>query len=322
MKAPTIKKVMTIASTIEKNYLLPLSVTAYSLLKNKGKATRIDWYVFESGVSEEEKKQFDRFYRGTDITFHWVTLSATEFGHLPHRGRFIPRMYQRLVIADFIPADLSTLLYLDADLLVLGDIEELSHVRLNGMAVGAVQDMVVPTVSSPLGITQYEEMGISPDTPNFNTGVLLMNLPVWRRERISERALSYIETSERIGLMDQDALNAILHTSWKPLHYRWNVIAGVAGRRFFKARHLDKVQYDEAVSKPRIVHFGGYLKPWLIHRLGNRWDAEYKQYLADQPLDYSFDTGIRANLYSAYDRFFRSYLYPLERGVWKRTQYA
>ena len=314
------KEVITIASTIDKNYLVPLSVSAYSLLENKGEASRIDWFVFESGVSEEAKNDFNRFFSDTDINFHWVTHSVAEFEHLPNRGRAVPRMYQRLVIADFFSADISTILYLDVDILVLGNIEELCNVELDSMAIGAVQDMAIPTVSSPLGLSKYKEMGLSPETHYFNAGVLLMNLPIWRQERISERTLSYLKTSEHIGLMDQDALNAILHSSWKPLHYRWNVIGSVAGRCFFKARHLEKAQYDEAVRKPGIVHFGGYLKPWLIPRLGNRWDAEYKQYLAHQGLDYTFDSSIRANLYSLYDRNFRSYFYPLEREIWKRIQ--
>lgn len=320
MKTATEKKVITIASTIEKNYLLPLSVSAYSLIRNKGKASCINWFVFETGLSDRAKNDFDHFYRNTDIRFHWITLSTKDFEHLPLWGRAAPIMYQRLIIADFFSSDIHTILYLDADLLVLGNIEELSDVELDNMAVGAVQDMVIPTVSSPLGLSKYKEMEIDPDTHYFNAGVLLINLPVWRKKQISKKTLSYLETYEHIGFMDQDALNAILYLSWKPLHYRWNIIGSVAGRRFFKARHLEKEQYDEAVRKPGIIHFGGYLKPWRIHRLGNRWDEEYKQYLLHQDLSYSFDFSMVASLYSLYDRYFRSYLYPLEREVWKRMR--
>jgi len=316
----TKNKVMTIASTIDANYLLPLSVLACSLMRNKGDTSRIDWFVFESGIPEQAKNDFDRHYRDSDIGFHWVTLSAAEFEHLPHWGRAVPRMYQRLVIADYLPTDISTILYLDADLLVLGNIEELRDVELDNMAVGAVQDMVIPTVSSPLGLSKHKEMGISPAAHYFNAGVLLMDLTMWRKERISQKTISYLEKSEQIGFMDQDALNAILHSSWKPLHYRWNVVGSVAGRRFFDPQHLDREQYDEAVRMPGIVHFGGYLKPWQIPRLGNRWDVEYKRYLAHQHLDYSFNSSMLGNLYSLYDRFFRWFLYSLEREVWKRIK--
>ncbi len=320
LTAGTRKELITIVSTINKNYLLPLSVTANSLLQNKGKRSRIDWFVFESEVSAEEKIGFDQFYRETDIRFHWVTLSAREFENLSTWGRAVPRMYQRLAIPDFFQDRASRVLYLDADLLVLGDIEELLDVELGDKAVAAVQDMVIPRVSSPLGLSNYKQMGLPLQTHYFNAGILLMNLPVWREESIVERALEYLKTAKNVGLMDQDGLNAVLHSSWLPLHYRWNIIGSVAGRPFFKAKHLDRALYEEAMKSPGIVHFAGHLKPWQIGRLGSRWDADYKECLSLQHLDYSLDATRKARKYSFYDRYLRSCLYLLERELWKRVR--
>ncbi|MFH1156967.1 MAG: glycosyltransferase family 8 protein [Pseudomonadota bacterium] len=311
---------ITIASTIDKNYLVPLGVTAHSLLNSKESASRIDWFVFESGIPHAARTEFEHFFEGSDITFHWIPCSQTRLGNLPLWGRAVPVMYQRLVIADFFPVDLKTILYLDADLLVLGDVEELFAVDLGDMAVGAVQDMAIPTVSSPLGLSRWKAMGVPADARYFNAGVLLMNLAVWRKECISDRMLSYLETASTVAMMDQDALNALLYLSWKPLHYRWNVIGSMAGRRFFKPKDLDPKQYIEAVENPGIVHFGGYLKPWVISRLGNRWDVRYKHFLSRQGIGSAYDTGLKSTLYSLYDRHFRQIGYPLERAVWSRLR--
>ncbi|MBD3378585.1 hypothetical protein GF406_26395 [candidate division KSB1 bacterium] len=306
-----------IASTIGENYALPLNVTAASLLKNKGRSFKVDWYVFESDLTAETKSILERSYQGTDITFHWVHQPLSEFDHLPQGGRGVARMYQRLAIADSFPSELTTLLYLDADLLILGNIEELMSTDLEDHVVGAVQDMAVPTVSSPLGLHDFQKMNLSPDKPYFNAGVLLMNLTRWKQEGVTERAMAYLESARRVRLLDQDALNAVLHSAWKPLHYRWNVIGSIAGRGFFKAKYLNKKQYMESLSDPAIIHFGGYMKPWLIQTLGNKWDDEYNKVLADQELDFAYQRTTKAMFYSLYDRYFRSCLYPVERAIWK-----
>ena len=311
------KKTITIASTIGENYALPLNVTAASLLKNKGRSCKVEWYVFESDLTDETKSILERLYRDTDITFHWVHQPLSEFEHLPQGGRGVARMYQRLAIADYFPPELTTLLYLDADLLVLGNIEELMLTDLEDFVVGAVQDMAVPLVSSPLGLQDFQKMNILPDKPYFNAGVLLMNLTRWKQEHVTRRTMAYLESGKRIRLLDQDALNAVLHSVWKPLHYRWNVIGSIAGRPFFKAKHLNKKQYMESLSDPAIIHFGGYMKPWLIQKLGNKWDDEYNKVLANQGLDFVHQRTAKAAFYSLYDRYFRSCFYPLERAVWK-----
>jgi lipopolysaccharide biosynthesis glycosyltransferase len=311
------KNTITIDSTIGENYALPLNVTAASLLNNKGRSCKVEWYVFESDLTDETKSVLERVYRDTDITFHWVHQPLSEFEHLPQGGRGLARMYQRLAIADSFPPELTTLLYLDADLLVLGNIEELMLNDLENDVVGAVQDMAVPTVSSPLGLHDFQKMNIPPDKPCFNAGVLLMNLSRWKQEHVAEKALPYLESGIRIRLLDQDALNAVLYSAWKPLHYRWNVIGSIAGRPFFKAKHLNKKQYMESLSDPAIIHFGGYMKPWLIQKLGNKWDDEYNKVLANQGFDFVYQRSAKTAFYSLYDRYFRSCLYPVERAVWK-----
>jgi lipopolysaccharide biosynthesis glycosyltransferase len=312
---------ITIASTITKEYLLPLSVTVYSLLKNKRPGLRINWYVFESRIPDTDKAEFERLYYGTDITFYWISLAHIDLPSLPLWGRALPVMYQRLLIPDFFPAGIQKVLYLDADLLVLGNIEELFSESLGGKVIGAVQDMAIPTVSSPLGLSNYKTMNVSPKTPYFNAGLLLIDIPAWKKCCITEQTLSYLETTDHVAMMDQDALNAIMLNSWKPLHYRWNVIGSSAGRPFFNTQDLDKSQYDEAVRNPGIIHFGGYLKPWLIRGLGSKWDADYKHFLYSQGMRVAFDTTMKSTVYALYDRYFRSSFYPLERMVWRLLQY-
>jgi lipopolysaccharide biosynthesis glycosyltransferase len=86
----------------------------------------------------------------------------------------------------------------------------------------------------------------------FNAGVLLIDLPLWRAERVSERALEYLARNPSSPICDQDALNVACDGRWTPLDPRWNF-----------QDHYDKVFADmEAEQLPGIVHFVTTLKPW------------------------------------------------------------
>jgi hypothetical protein len=65
-----------------------------------------------------------------------------------------------------------------------------------------------------------------PLPPNFNSGVLVMDLDRWRAESIGTETLRYVaDQAGRIAHSDQTALNAVLRGRWLPLHPRWNLQA-------------------------------------------------------------------------------------------------
>ena len=51
-----------------------------------------------------------------------------------------------------------------------------------------------------------------------------------------------------------------------PLDPRWNVIASLAGRTFYRTTHLSKEMKHLIADSPWILHFAGSFKPWKLHR--------------------------------------------------------
>ncbi|MFC1867061.1 glycosyltransferase family 8 protein [Thermodesulfobacteriota bacterium] len=308
---------MSLVSAINDDFFVPFSVMLFSLLDNSGKRYGIDFFILDSGVSEKNKEKCNALLDPSLITLHWISVSESLYNRLPLWGRGRTQLYHSLLIPELLPVNSNKMLYLDADLLILGDIEKLWEIELEQSLVGAVQDMVIPVVSAPMGLACYKEMGLSPLAPYFNSGVFLINLLKWRSENIVDKVIGYLKKyHQHVALFDQDGYNAVLSSSWKALDLRWNVIASMSGRSFFNPQHLHKEGYDQAVRDPWIIHYAGHFKPWLAN-LGNRYDNIYKDYLKKQNwINREIPVDFKNRFLGFYDRNLRCFLYHLERLLW------
>src|ERR1700754_1405959 len=95
---------------------------------------------------------------------------------------------------------------MDVDTLVLGDLGELFTLDLGGRVLAAAIEPSDPTLGSPRGLEHHAEVGLPPDLPYFNAGVLVIDLDRWRADEVGVRAVEHVRrwAPDR---MDQDALN-------------------------------------------------------------------------------------------------------------------
>jgi len=304
-------------STVNSAYMVPFRVTVHSLITNLSPGARICWHLCRAGLTEFDVEQIESQFAGTPIEFRWHDIGETDLERFPLRGRAVAKMYERLLMPEILAGEVERFIYLDGDLLVLDDIARLWRLPLDGMIVAAVQDLAVPVVSSPMGLRRYRELGLSPQAPYFNAGVYIVDVEAWCGHGVTAATLDYLERYEgSINLMDQDALNAVIKNRWKPLDYRWNLTASLAGRDHFQPRDVDSGRLAEAVADPAIVHFSGYMKPWNVPGLGSRWADTYDRALLEVVPGHRRKRTARAWALSFYDRSLRTYLYPVERKLW------
>lgn len=163
--------------------------------------------------------------------------------------------YSRLALSRLLPADVKKVVWLDADVLVTGDLERLWSIELGDRHLLAVQDPCVPFVSSRYGIRRWRDLGLAEQAKYFNAGVMLIDLDRWRRDEIGEHAGDYVrERGAEVMFWDQEGLNAVLCGRWGELDARWNYCSGFTPRE----------QPETASLEPWIIHFAGTLKPWLL----------------------------------------------------------
>jgi len=137
---------------------------------------------------------------------------------------------------------------LDVDLLVLRDLGGMWEMDLGGAIVGAVTDWFLPEWKARCGGIE----GLPAVPEYFNSGVLLLDMEQWRRERVSERALVYLQQHPETPFCDQDALNVVCSGKWKEMGAYWN-----------HQNHFElELAKTEAAAWPGIVHFITGGKPW------------------------------------------------------------
>jgi lipopolysaccharide biosynthesis glycosyltransferase len=114
-------------------------------------------------------------------------------------------------------------------------------------------------------------LGIPANSPYFNSGVLVLNLALWRSEGITDRCVEYLKRFDETRVFnDQEAMNAVIFDKWSMLERRWNrqdpsfetVFPGFLKWRF--RRLFGK----EDQMKSGIIHYCGVRKPWEPGYLG------------------------------------------------------
>jgi lipopolysaccharide biosynthesis glycosyltransferase len=228
---------------------MPLATTLRSIVESNASAWPLKFHVLSGGITEgTREKVFDSLPKGS-ASIRWVPVDLNLFREFS-TVFYVSRMtYARLLIPRLFPDTVSRVLYLDADLLVMGDLGQLWETDLDGAVVGAVSDRNLdPALKA--GAPGAKDLPEVRDY--FNAGVLLIDLKRWREERVVENALEFLRGHPRSPYMDQDALNVACDKLWKKLDPRWN----------FQDRYDKEVSGLAPDRRPWIVHFVWCRKPW------------------------------------------------------------
>lgn len=244
-----------IACGADAEYVKPMATMLQSMLANVGPGRSVLVHVLDGGITDAEKALIEDSCRGGPGSIRWVPANDSRFPGVPLWGRMSVSTYYKLLLTERLPADLHKVIWLDCDLVVLDDVGRLWDENLAGHHALAAQDAVVPLVSSRSGVAGWKELGLPADASYFNAGVMSIDLALWRRDRVCERALEYVRRhSDRVYFWDQEGLNAVLAGLWGLLDARWNHNVSVPAGATPSAA--------DAGRDPWIVHFAGSLKPW------------------------------------------------------------
>jgi lipopolysaccharide biosynthesis glycosyltransferase len=156
--------------------------------------------------------------------------------------------YYRLAVPQALDAE--RFLYVDADTLCDVDVSGLNALDLGKAPAGLVPEAPLAGAADRVVAGQ---LGNSPTEPYYNSGIILVNVAEWRRQRVTESAMEYIST-HRPPFHDQSALNVALHKDAMSLDERFNCITNMR-----KNWPMLKQPYGKI---GRLVHFVDYPKPW------------------------------------------------------------
>lgn len=266
--------------------MLPLSMTIFSLLNTAAPETFYKVYILSDGISPSNQDGIRELAAPFDCRITFIEIADILEKHdFPHTDQWPVPAWGRVFIPDLLQEETGNILYLDIDILVCRDLTELFRTDLTDKAVGVVFENFSKEGSHfnerldmPLTCTGY-----------FNSGVLLMNVDLFRERNLVETVLNYaVRHRASLTCPDQDALNGALCELTAPLHPRWNWHDGLT-RRILKNdpqaplwRGVTPRQAVEAALEPGILHYQGVHKPW---RYNWRYEgARYEQAMRDAGL--------------------------------------
>jgi len=230
-------------------YAMPLAVTLRSAVESNRSNWPLEFHVLADGISEATRTRVLDSLPESSATIRWVTVDLNLFGEFSTQAHISKATYARLLIPRVFPETVSRILFLDTDILVLGDLASLWNTDMEDAVLGAVVDGMdahlqrgAPGLEAMPRVREY-----------FNAGVLLIDLDRWRAERISDKALEYLKQHSQSPFSDQDALNVACDKRWKKLDSLWNL----------QNHHEKNLAALTSDQRPRIVHFVTNSKPWL-----------------------------------------------------------
>nr|WP_320057191.1 glycosyltransferase family 8 protein [uncultured Bacteroides sp.] len=264
---------MDIACNIDNCYVKYCIVMLVSLFENNERE-EFNVYVVSDNLSEENKllmtDSLERYKN--NLCFCNVGNDILRDCPINPDSYISISTYYRLFLPLILPVEVSKVLYLDCDLVVMSSIKALWDIDLTNNALGVVEDMWSFPLDYPY--EAHERLGYAHEYSYFNAGVMLINLDYWRAHNILGKCVEYIKKyPERLVLNDQDVLNAVLYDQKLFISFIWNMQEGFY-RRKRKVRWETWVELDSLLATPSILHYNGEIKPWhkdSFHPLTKEW---------------------------------------------------
>jgi lipopolysaccharide biosynthesis glycosyltransferase len=309
------KDSIVVVCSADNNYAMPLAVTVCSLLQNLESNRNLICFVIDGGITKQNKRKLlksvalNKGDRNCDLIF--IPLPASLLNRLnlspdwkSTTSYFTAATYYRLVIPELLPQTFDKAIYLDCDLVVLGDLGKLWERDPCENYVLATVDTWIPDAS------KVPYLGLPLDCRYFNAGVLLINLKKWRHDGVTAKCLDYLEQRSKIlPHADQDVLNVLLANHWGELDPRWNVTPGIYYYPLWEETSLSEAMFNSLFCDPYIVHYATASKPWSTSGSGFPDSFQFKDVFFDY-LDMTAWSGWRLT-------FWRSLGFKLKRKIRK-----
>lgn len=202
---------------------------------------------------------------GQTIKFYNVEeLCAEKFQKLNSLSEHFNDLYSpaanyRFLIAQILPSSIDRVIYVDADIIVNLDIEELWRIKLAGRPLAAVP-VYLQNASKKKGLERAKKMfrmcddgGVKPED-YFNSGIMLMNLTVFRdEEKILMDTMQSVATYPEYAFLDQDVMNYCFAARAMKLSVKFN-----------RAVRYERLEGKNQADK-KIYHYAGHNSVWSFN---------------------------------------------------------
>lgn len=212
--------------------------------------------LLDMGISEANRCRIAALAARLGCVIDTVAVPAQDmqdlFGNVAFKGHVSAAALLRLFIPALLPVE-ERVIYMDCDMVVLGPLAHLWNIPLDNALIAAVRDFGMaedPEELSAVGIPAEEYV---------NSGLLVMNLPLWRGEGIAEQCRAFLmDDTTAHRFQDQSAINAICRGRIVYLPYEYNVFA----HEFI----FPFASPGDVSAEIKVLHYVGPIKTWQESR--------------------------------------------------------
>lgn len=270
---------MNILYTLNDKFVPQVAAGIYSIIENNNDIVDIHFYLFSYGITDKNKAQLTKMVKELkrDITIIEIETLRKYFDFEFDTLGWNPVILARLALDKILPSNVDKIIYLDGDTIVRGSLKDFWDTNMGNSCLGACTE---PTVDKE----RKESLGI--EKRYINSGVLLINLRLWRQEKIGEGIIQYYKDSGgKLFAPDQDAINGFLKDKIYKIPIKYNFSNTFT---FYPYKTIKKLmgndtditleEYNEAKENPIIIHYLGEERPW---RKGNthKYKKDFEYYL-------------------------------------------
>lgn len=268
---------------LDEGYVAPTLVALDSALRRLTLDAEVV-LVVDGSLGRASRDSLSHIIGAHDRRMRFVEADPEIFAEARPASEFITTpTYYRLILPSLLQ-DIDRCLYLDGDIAVVGDLDELLSLDLGKFSAAGVYAPVYHCYPPRTRLRLVVEglfkphLSLSALRSYVNSGVLLLNLDRLRDVGAEEGFLGWM----RKGFNDQDCINQVLSSSIMPINPRFNLMTSYCGE--LPARGVDKDDLERlygsgsfarAKSAPVVIHYATPDKPWNAEGLPlcGLWDS-------------------------------------------------
>ena len=243
--------------TVDDKYVPFLAVALQSLIENSSEKNYYLIKILYTSITEENQEKIKK-YEKENVNIEFVDLNYyinKIKNKLYTRDYYSVTTYFRLFIPNLYP-QYNKALYLDCDIVLHADVDELYNIDMGDKLVADAPDDVIQKIEV---FQEYVEkvVGVADYRNYFNAGVLLMNLDELRKFDFQEKFLYSLEKIKFAVAQDQDYLNRLCKGRVKIISNVWDKMP---------------ISNDTDTNDLKLIHYNLAFKPWHFE------DILYKEY--------------------------------------------
>lgn len=250
----------------DENYLFYTVVAITSMAENAKEDTFYHIYILVSGELEKGHSllsEVQNRYSNVKISLLPVKEYAFRDVHI-NNSHVTKATFYRLLLGELLQVD--KCLYLDSDIIVNEDLQELYEVELGSEYIAGVRDLWIDLMDESAKEQRRIKVNLPSMEQYINAGVLLFNLRKIRNDNLTERFCDHMKID--YPYEDQDIVNVCCYGHIKRLPAKWNLFTLFMGQiDELEKKGIAPDTIFDMKEKKGIIHYATpFIRPWESER--------------------------------------------------------